>query len=45
MRSLRDVLGRTELDEREVRILRGIFHEVMTFLQRKGVEPGKAANK
>lgn len=41
MRSLRDILGRTELDEREVRILRGIFHEVLKFLRRKGVEPGK----
>ncbi|GAK58593.1 RNA methyltransferase, TrmH family, group 1 [Candidatus Vecturithrix granuli] len=45
MRSLRDVLGRTELDEREVRILRGIFHEVMKFLQRKGVKPGKTAGE
>ncbi len=41
MRSLRNVFSRTELDEREVRIVRGIFHEVMKFLRRKGVEPGK----
>ncbi len=42
MHSLRNILSRTGLDEREVRILRGIFHEVMKFLRRKGVEPGKA---
>lgn len=41
MRSLRDILGRTGLDEREVRIVRGIFHEMLKFLQRKGIEPGK----
>ena len=38
MRSLRNIFSRTELDEREVRILRGIFHEVVKFLRRKGVE-------
>ncbi len=40
MRSLRNIFSRTQLDEREVRIIRGIFHEVMSFLGRKGVEPG-----
>lgn len=41
MRSIRNIFSRTRLDEREVRIIRGIFHEVMSFLGRKGVEPGK----
>jgi TrmH family RNA methyltransferase len=41
MRSIRHIFSRTELDEREVRILRGIFHEVIKFLRRKGVQPGK----
>jgi tRNA C32,U32 (ribose-2'-O)-methylase TrmJ len=41
MRSIRNIFSQTELDEREVRIIRGIFHEVVKFLRRKGVEPGK----
>ncbi len=41
MRSIRNIFSRTDLDEREVRIIRGIFHEVMKFLRRKGVDPGK----
>lgn len=45
MRSIRHILGRTELDEREVRIFRGIFHEVLKFLRRKGVEPGKIGHR
>lgn len=40
MRTIRNIFSRTELDEREVRIIRGIFHEVVKFLKRKGVEPG-----
>lgn len=43
MRSIRHILGRTDLDEREVRIIRGIFHEVIKFLRRKGVEPGESS--
>ncbi len=39
MRSLRHIFSRTELDEREVRIIRGIFHEVIKFLRRKGIAP------
>jgi TrmH family RNA methyltransferase len=39
MRSLRNIFSRTTLDEREVRIIRGIFHEVVKFLRRKGIEP------
>lgn len=42
MRSMRNIFSRTELDEREVRIIRGIFHEVIKFLRRKGVKPGKS---
>ena len=38
MRSLRNIFSRTNLDEREVRIIRGIFHEVVKFLHRKGIE-------
>ncbi len=41
MRSIRNIFARTDLDEREVRIIRGIFHEVIKFLRWKGVEPGK----
>jgi TrmH family RNA methyltransferase len=41
MRSLRNIFSRTTLDERETRIVRGIFHEVVKFLRRKGVEMGK----
>lgn len=41
MRSLRHIFSRTMLDEREVRIVRGIFHEVVKFLRRKDVEMGK----
>jgi TrmH family RNA methyltransferase len=41
MRSLRNIFSRTTLDEREARILRGIFHEVVKFLRRKGVEMGE----
>ncbi|MBD3308569.1 TrmJ/YjtD family RNA methyltransferase [candidate division KSB3 bacterium] len=41
MRSIRHIFSRTDLDEREVRIIRGIFHEVLKFLRRKGVDPGK----
>ena len=40
MRSLRNIFSRTGLDEREVRIIRGIFHETLKFLRRKGVAPG-----
>jgi TrmH family RNA methyltransferase len=38
MRSLRNIFSRTDLDEREVRIIRGIFHEVIKFLRRKGIK-------
>jgi len=38
MRSLRNIFSRTDLDEREARIIRGIFHEVIKFLRRKGIE-------
>ena len=38
MRSLRNIFSRTDLDEREVRIIRGIFHEVVKFLRRKGID-------
>lgn len=38
MRSLRNIFSRAALDEREVRIIRGIFHEVVKFLRRKGIE-------
>jgi TrmH family RNA methyltransferase len=38
MRSLRNIFSRTDLDEREVRIIRGIFHEVIKFLRRKGID-------
>lgn len=38
MRSLRNIFSRTALDEREVRIIRGIFHEIVKFLRRKGIE-------
>lgn len=41
MRSLRHLFDRVQLDEREVRIIRGFFHETLCFLRRKGVEPGK----
>lgn len=41
MRSLRNIYSRTDLDEREVRILWGMFHEVVKFLKRKGVETRK----
>jgi TrmH family RNA methyltransferase len=41
MRSLRNIFSRTTLDEREVRILRGMFHEVVKFLHRKGVDMGQ----
>jgi TrmH family RNA methyltransferase len=37
MRSLRNIFSRAELDAREVQILRGIFHEVIKFLRRKGI--------
>ncbi|MCP4404089.1 MAG: RNA methyltransferase [bacterium] len=45
MRTVRNIFSRTELDEREVRMLRGIFHEVIKFLKRKGVEPGSAQQR
>lgn len=38
MRTLRHIFSRTELDEREVRVVRGIFHEILKFLERKGIE-------
>ncbi len=38
MRTLRNIFSRSTLDERETRIIRGIFHEVVNFLRRKGVE-------
>lgn len=41
MRSLRNIFSRIDLDEREVRIIRGMFHEIIQFLRRKGIEPGK----
>ena len=42
LRTIRNIFSRTELDEREVRMMRGIFHEIIKFLKRKGVEPGQA---
>ncbi|PID60407.1 RNA methyltransferase [candidate division KSB3 bacterium] len=41
LRTLRHIFSRAELDEREVRMIRGIFHEIIKFLKRKGVEPGR----
>lgn len=41
LRTLRHIFSRTTLDEREACILRGVFHEVVKFLRRKGVECGQ----
>ncbi len=41
MRSLRNIFSRTTLDERETRIIRGLFHEVVKFLRRHDVECGQ----
>jgi TrmH family RNA methyltransferase len=37
MRSLRHIFSRANLDEREVNVIWGIFHEVVQFLKRKGL--------
>ena len=41
MRSLRNIFSRAALDEREARIFRGLFREIIEFLRRKGIEPEK----
>ena len=41
MRSIRNIFSRAALDEREVQVFRGIFNEIVQFLKRKGIEPGK----
>jgi TrmH family RNA methyltransferase len=41
LRTLRHIFSRAALDEREARIIRGMFHEVVKFLRRKGVEGGQ----
>ncbi len=41
MRSIRNIFSRTTLDEREVQVFRGMFNEIIQFITRKGIEPGK----
>lgn len=41
MRSLREVLFRAELDQREAKLFRAMGIEVVNFLRRKGVEAGQ----